>query len=137
VALYYPLSGFLILFGNLLQNPEDPYVSSDISLMELVRQFLSPSTLRSTTFNTNITLKIFTELINVARKFVDKVSSQSMNKAKRVHDKYGESDWQHLSIPSKEPAAMEDFRNAAEKLAKTDVSTLYLHQISFGLLHHF
>ncbi|CAM6085742.1 unnamed protein product [Calypogeia fissa] len=86
MAIYYPLSNFLILFANLLLNPEDPYVSSDLSLMELVRSFLSPRAARTTPFHANVTIKIFAELVNVARRFVDKVSSQGMNKAKRTHE---------------------------------------------------
>lgn len=142
MALYYPLFGFLLLFANLLQNPEDPYVSSDTSLMELVQSFLSPSEVRSTPFNANVTLKIFTELVNIARKFIDKVNSQGMNKAKRVRDKGGECDRQHLSMLSKEPADMEDSHNPAEKLAITDVRVCltYINILrlpsSFSIIYH-
>ncbi|KIM94323.1 hypothetical protein OIDMADRAFT_135861, partial [Oidiodendron maius Zn] len=121
MALYYPLSSCLILFANLLQNPKDPYASSDIDLMDIVRSFLSPNALGSTPLNANLTIKIFTELTNVARKFVDKVTLQGLNKAKRTHEKDEGSGWQHLSVPSKEPVAMNDFHTAAEQLARTDV----------------
>lgn len=138
MALYYPLSSFLILFANLLQNPEDPYIPSDVGLMDLVRSFLSASALGSTHFNANVTLKIFTELINVARKSVDKLGSQGMTKMKRVHEKDAESDWQPLSMLSKEPAATNGFHNAAEKLATTDARVCTTYVKSFpDLFHHF
>src|ERR1700737_3373035 len=30
MVLYFPLSSFLLLFANLLQNPQDPYIASDL-----------------------------------------------------------------------------------------------------------
>lgn len=124
MALYYPLSGFLMLFANLLQNPEDPSISSDIDLMNLVLSFLSPGLLSSTPFNANVTLKIFTELVNVARKFVAKVSSQGLKKAKRVHENDEESDG---SILSKEPVTRDISHGPAEKIARTDTRVRYTY----------
>lgn len=41
MLLHYPLSSFLTLFANTLQNPQDPEVLSNINLMEVVISLLS------------------------------------------------------------------------------------------------
>ena len=41
MALYFPVSALVTLFGNILQNPNDPRARSDTRLMNLVVTFLS------------------------------------------------------------------------------------------------
>ena len=41
LILYFPVSALVTLFANILQNPQDPRVRSDIKLMDLVVNFLS------------------------------------------------------------------------------------------------
>ncbi len=41
LILYFPVSALVTLFGNILQNPQDPRARSDVRLMNLVVTFLS------------------------------------------------------------------------------------------------
>jgi hypothetical protein len=86
MALYWPLSGFLTLFANLLQNPQDSYIPSDLKLMKSAISFLQPKTGRSTPFSAGGVIQIFTELGNVAEKFLAKVNAQGTKRIKRAHD---------------------------------------------------
>jgi hypothetical protein len=81
--LYFPLSSFLLLFANLLQNPQDSYIESDLKLMELVTSFLTPS---AVPFSPYSTIQMFHELYKIAVKFVEKSNAQNKKKTKRVHD---------------------------------------------------
>ena len=86
MALYYPLSSFLLLFANLLQNPQDSYIANDLKLMELVTTFLTPSAVPLSPFSTPASIQMFHQLYKVAVKFVEKNNSRDTKKAKRGHD---------------------------------------------------
>ena len=85
MLMYYPLSGLLTLFANTLQNPQDPQVASDLKLMEIVISFFSEPVIHVSPI-TITTARIFEELVNVARKLVEKTSSHISKPAKRGHD---------------------------------------------------
>lgn len=84
--MYYPLSSFIILFANTLQNPRDSYVASDLRLMSYVTSLLNPI-VENSPFTGITFLKFFTELSNVALKFVEKTNSGSTKKLKRGNDR--------------------------------------------------
>ena len=86
MVLYFPLSSFLLLFANLLQNPRDSYIASDLKLMELVTSFLKPSTVPLSPFSTPASIQMFYQLYKIAVKFVEKSNMQERKKTKRVHD---------------------------------------------------
>jgi hypothetical protein len=84
--LLYPLSGFLTLFANILQNPQDSQVVSDLKLMDLVTSYFSPQVVQVSQLSATAGL-IFRELGNVAAEFAKKTHSDNAGKKKRVHDK--------------------------------------------------
>ena len=86
VAIYYPLSAFLLLFANLLQNPQDSYIENDLKLMELVISFFTPSVVPLSPFSTPASIEMFCQLYKVAVKFVEKNKSRDTKKAKRGRD---------------------------------------------------
>ena len=85
-ALYYPLSAFLLLFANLLQNPQDSYVANDLKLMEVVTTFLTLSVVPLSPFSTPASIQMFRQLYKVAVKFVEKNTSRDTKKAKQGRD---------------------------------------------------
>lgn len=86
MVLYFPLSAFLLLFANLLQNPQDSYIEGDLKLMELVTSFLTPSSIPLSPYSTPASIQMFHQLYRIAVKFVEKSNSQDKRKVKRVHD---------------------------------------------------
>jgi hypothetical protein len=68
MLLYYPLSGFLTLFANILQNPQDSQVVSDLKLMDLVTSYFSPQMAQVSQLSATAAL-IFREVVNVAAEF--------------------------------------------------------------------
>jgi len=86
MALYHPLSSFLLLFANLLQNPQDSHIATDLKLMELVTSFLTPSMVPLSPFNTPASIQMFHQLYKIALKFVEKNNSRDTKKFKRGHD---------------------------------------------------
>lgn len=78
--MYYPLSGFLMLFTNILQNPQDSYVASDLELMNHVASLLTPMA-PFVPFTATTSVQLFTELCRVGTKFVEK--TKDMKKMKR------------------------------------------------------
>lgn len=85
MLLYYPLSGFLTLFANCLQNPQDSHVYDDLTLMDYVTSYLSPDAVQVTPLPVAGAL-IFRELGSVARKFVEKTNMNVTKATKRTHD---------------------------------------------------
>lgn len=86
MVLYFPLSSFLLLFANLLQNPQDSHVESDLKLMELVVSFLTQSTATLSPYSTPASIQMFHQLYRIAVKFVEKSNAQDKKKVKRMHD---------------------------------------------------
>jgi hypothetical protein len=85
MLLYYPLSGLLALFANTLQNPQDPQAASDLKLMDIVISYIAEPVIHVSQ-HTAVAARIFIELVNVARKLVEKTLLQGSKPAKRGHD---------------------------------------------------
>lgn len=83
MALYYPLSASLVLFANILSNPQDQHAASDIHLMNLITSFITRSVQPGTSFAATPTLSLFKELYSIAKRLVAKVPPQSSQKMKR------------------------------------------------------
>lgn len=75
--MYYPLSGFLTLFANCLQNPRDSQVASDLKLMEFVTSCFSPMMVHVSPLAATTSI-IFRELLDLATRFVDKTTAESL-----------------------------------------------------------
>jgi hypothetical protein len=84
MLFHYPLSGFLTLFANCLQNPQDSQLSSDLELMDLVTSFFSPSLVQVSPLIVTASV-IFRELGNLATEFVDMTNCHNMKK-NRMHE---------------------------------------------------
>jgi hypothetical protein len=84
--MYYPLSAFLLVFSNLIHNPEDPSAVSDLQLMDVVVSTLSPMMSRIGPYNATAALKLFEKLRNVAKEFVENRLHQHSKKTKRTLD---------------------------------------------------
>lgn len=99
LALYYPLSASLMLFANILSNPQDQHAASDIHLMSLITLFISQSVQPGTSFAATPTLSMFKELYGIATRLVERVARQSSQKTKRLPetDDPAQSDFVSLS----------------------------------------
>lgn len=75
--LYYPLSGFLTLFANILHDPEGSHTASDLQLIRLVTSFVSPLVTEASPFMLSASIRLLTELENVATRVVERANSQS------------------------------------------------------------
>lgn len=84
--MYYPLSAFLLLFANMIHNPEDPSVTADLQLMDLVISALAPMIDHNGTPIAEAGLQLFQELQNLAKKFLDSQTPQQAKKTKRGYD---------------------------------------------------
>ncbi|MCJ1396531.1 hypothetical protein MMC18_009422 [Xylographa bjoerkii] len=84
MALYYPLSASLVLFANILSNPQNQHAASDIHLMNLITSFITHSVLPGTSFAATPTLTMFKELYSIATRLVARVASQSSQKMNRL-----------------------------------------------------
>lgn len=113
MLLYYPLSGLITLFANTLQNPQDPQVASDLKLMEIVVSYLSEPLIHVNQM-TATTARIFAELVNMAKKYVEKTNSQGSKAMKRGHD---------------EPVAEEDNSRLPQQTSKPS----WLTNINLGM----
>ncbi|EED15158.1 conserved hypothetical protein [Talaromyces stipitatus ATCC 10500] len=82
-ALYYPLSASLVLFTNILSNPQDQNAASDVQLMNLITSFIAHSVQPGTSFADTPTLSVFKELYGIATRLVAKVPQRSSQKMKR------------------------------------------------------
>jgi hypothetical protein len=91
IVLYYPLSGFLTLFANILQNPQDSQVASDLKLMGYITSFLSPSVVQLSPLTASASI-IIRELSNIAAKFIEKINLRDAKPAKRVRDGQNKED---------------------------------------------
>ncbi|KAE8551777.1 hypothetical protein EYB25_005667 [Talaromyces marneffei] len=82
-ALYYPLSASLVLFTNILSNPQDQNAASDIQLLNLISSFITQSVQPGTSFADTPTLNMFKELYRLATRFVARAAPRSSQKVKR------------------------------------------------------
>lgn len=78
MILYYPLSSFLTLFANILHNPQDPHVTSDLELMTFVANFLAPMVTDASPFTISASIQLLRELEKVAMRLVEKKNTQVM-----------------------------------------------------------
>ncbi|EED21290.1 conserved hypothetical protein [Talaromyces stipitatus ATCC 10500] len=87
MLLYHPISNFLTLFANTLQNPQDPQAVPDLRLMDTVISLLSEPAFHVNVATTN-TAQLFIQLSNVARKLVERTNSGVAKPTKRSRDEY-------------------------------------------------
>ena len=83
---YYPLSAFLLLFANIIQNPEDPSSADDLQLMDLVDSIMIPMIGYAGPYSSSATLQLSRKLRNLAKDFVANRSDPGMRKTKREPD---------------------------------------------------
>lgn len=87
LILYFPVSALVTLFGNILQNPQDPRARSDVRLMDLVVKFLSMLGSDEENGGVKRMLGVCAEFERIAKVVVDKAEKESSSKRKRKgHD---------------------------------------------------
>lgn len=122
--MYYPLSAFLILFVNCLQNPFDSYIASDVELLGLITSVLSPALPDSHPSPASTALDFFRKMKDTAKQYVAEMHSLNRRKGKRTRDDTG-----HASeVPSQEPplnttVAKPDWQNHVSSDGRSTVST--------------
>ncbi|KAH8694003.1 fungal-specific transcription factor domain-containing protein [Talaromyces proteolyticus] len=79
LALYYSLSASLVLFTNILSNPQHQHAASDVRLMNLIISFITHSVKPGSSFAATPTVSVFKELFGIATRLV-----QSSQKVKRI-----------------------------------------------------
>ncbi|RYP64356.1 hypothetical protein DL771_008801 [Monosporascus sp. 5C6A] len=87
MALYFPVSALITLFGNILQNPLDPRAKSDTKLMNLVVTFLSTLGEEVETGGIRRMLSVCSEFEHIARVVIDKAEKESSKRKRRNHDR--------------------------------------------------
>lgn len=83
LILYFPVSALVTLFGNILQNPNDPRARADIRLMNLVVGFLSMLGSEEEHGGVKRMLGICAEFERIAKVVVDKAEKDSNSRKKR------------------------------------------------------
>ncbi|RYP83664.1 hypothetical protein DL770_005357 [Monosporascus sp. CRB-9-2] len=86
MALYFPVSALITLFGNILQNPLDPRAKSDTKLMNLVVTFLSTLGEEVETGGIRRMLSVCSEFEHIARVVIDKAEKESSKRKRKSHD---------------------------------------------------
>lgn len=76
MLLYYPLSAFITLFANCLQNPLDFQATSDLELMEYVTSYLSPAIIQVSPLAATTSI-VFQELRSLATQIVEEAISHN------------------------------------------------------------
>ncbi|KAI0490951.1 N-terminal binuclear Zn cluster-containing protein [Xylaria cf. heliscus] len=83
MALYFPVSALMTLFGNILQNPNDPRARSDTRLMNLVVTFLSTLGQEAETGGVYRMLGVCAEFERIAKVVIDKAEKEAASRKKR------------------------------------------------------
>ncbi|KAI0119914.1 N-terminal binuclear Zn cluster-containing protein [Nemania sp. FL0031] len=83
MALYFPVSALVTLFGNILQNPNDPRARSDTRLMNLVVTFLSTLGQEAETGGVHRMLGVCSEFERIAKVVIDKAEKEASSRKKR------------------------------------------------------
>ncbi|MCJ1315718.1 hypothetical protein MMC15_001038 [Xylographa vitiligo] len=83
MILYYPVSALVTLFANILQNPQDARVRSDIRLMNQVVNFLSVLSVDEETHSIKRMLSVCTEFERIAKIVLDKADKDAHSRRKR------------------------------------------------------
>ncbi|KAI1498209.1 fungal-specific transcription factor domain-containing protein [Biscogniauxia marginata] len=83
MILYFPVTALVTLFGNILQNPNDPRARSDTKLMNLVVTFLSTLGQEAETGGVHRTLSVCAEFERIAKVVIDKAEKDTSSRRKR------------------------------------------------------
>jgi len=83
LILYFPVSALMTLFGNILQNPQDPRARSDVRLMNLVVGFLSMLGVEEENGGVKRMLGVCAEFERIAKVVLDKSDRESSSRKKR------------------------------------------------------
>ena len=83
LILYFPVSALVTLFGNILQNPQDPRARSDVRLMSLVVQFLSMLMAEAENGGVKRMLGVCSEFERIAKVVLDKAEREHSSRRKR------------------------------------------------------
>ncbi|KAG9233707.1 fungal-specific transcription factor domain-containing protein [Amylocarpus encephaloides] len=86
LILYFPVSALVTLFGNILQNPQDPRARADVRLMNLVVSFLSMLSSEEENGGVKRMLGICTEFERIAKVVLDKTEKEASSRRKRKSD---------------------------------------------------
>jgi hypothetical protein len=83
LILYFPVSALVTLFGNILQNPQDPRARSDVRLMNMVVNFLSMLCQEEGNGGVKRMLDVCFEFEKIAKGVLDKAERDSTSRKKR------------------------------------------------------
>ncbi|KAF7927621.1 uncharacterized protein EAE98_006003 [Botrytis deweyae] len=83
LILYFPVSALVTLFGNILQNPQDPRARSDVRLMNLVVNFLSMLGTEEENGGVKRMLGVCSEFERIAKVVLDKAEKETSSRRKR------------------------------------------------------
>ncbi|TAQ84558.1 hypothetical protein B7494_g7108 [Chlorociboria aeruginascens] len=83
LILYFPVSALVTLFGNILQNPQDPRARSDVRLMNVVVNFLSLLASEEENGGVKRMLGVCSEFERIAKVVLDKADKESSSRRKR------------------------------------------------------
>lgn len=86
LALYYPVSALMTLFGNILQNPLDPRARSDTKLMGIVVTFLSTLGQEAETGGVHRMLGVCAEFERIAKSIIEKTEKEGSKRKRRTQD---------------------------------------------------
>ncbi|KAK6220756.1 hypothetical protein LQW54_001948 [Pestalotiopsis sp. IQ-011] len=86
LALYFPVSALMTLFGNILQNPLDPRARSDTKLMSIVVTFLSTLGEEAETGGVHRMLGVCAEFERIAKTIIDKTEKEGSKRKRRTQD---------------------------------------------------
>jgi len=87
MILYYPVSALVTLFANILQNPQDARVRTDIRLMNQVVNFLSLISSDEETGGVKRMLGVCSEFERIAKVVLEKSDKESHSRRKRKSPK--------------------------------------------------
>ncbi|MCJ1407776.1 hypothetical protein MMC19_001847 [Ptychographa xylographoides] len=102
MILYYPVSALVTLFANILQNPQDARVRSDIRLMNQVVNFLAVLSVDEETNGIKRMLSVCTEFERIAKIVLEKADRDAHSRRKRKSPKDAEE--AAHGTPGKRPA---------------------------------
>ncbi|KAI0205372.1 N-terminal binuclear Zn cluster-containing protein [Astrocystis sublimbata] len=109
MALYFPVSASMTLFGNILQNPTDTRARSDTRLMSLVVTFLSTLGQEAETGGVHRMLGVCAEFERIAKVVIEKAEKEAASRKKRKPTE--------LNRPSKDSHSMRPSSSAATPTA--------------------
>lgn len=83
LILYFPVSALVTLFGNILQNPQDPRARSDVRLMNLVVNFLSMLSADEENGGVKRMLGVCAEFERIAKVVLDKAEREAPRRKRK------------------------------------------------------